>query len=340
MVYKPVWRREGSEMLRSWLLALAVLVATVAAFPGAVAAPAIDSGGTGNETGNATNVTPGESVAGALAVQESEVESDLDSRALVVRLSVAANTSAPNASRGELLAAELRGTEFRLAALEDRKATLRAARAEGNISDKAFRVRVARLAAEARALNARIERLETAAARLPNETREEYGLTDAAFGRLATASANLTDAETESLFRAFVGNYSLAADYPGDPNDALDEYNDTDVQLSVEIDRASSEVSFYREQYRDVEAQVEDSDSEEAREALECALEHLDAAEEAVRKARDAADRGDLEAARSHLQTARNELEAAAECLERAREELSESYRTPTGSRNVEGEGR
>lgn len=341
--------------MRSWLLALvalAVLVATVAAFPGAVAAPAL--GGetaapaaqatpqavtAGNASDNATDVTPGESVAGALAVQGSDVERDLESRAFDVRLSRAANASAPDASRGRLLATELRAAEVRLAVLEDRKAALRTARAAGNVSDRAFRVRMARLVAETRALNERIERLETTSDGLPNETRDEYGLTDATFERLATASSNLTDAETERLFRSFVGNHSLAADYPREVNDTLDGDGDTEAHLSADIDRVSAEVSFYREQYRQAEARAEDSDSdsEEVREALACAREHIAAAEEAVRNAREAADRGDLETARSHLRTARTELAAAVECVERARENLYEDGPTPTTSGDKDG---
>lgn len=211
-------------------------------------------------------------------------------------------------------------------------AEVRADHTAGEVGDRAFRVRMARLTAESRALDQRIDRLEAAAAPLSNETRREFGLTAAQFRRLSNETATLDDAEGERVFRTYVGSYSLGAVYSPYSDDPLGESNASKSELAVEIDSVDSQASFYRGQYEDVEASAEDSDSEAVQDALACALSHIEAAEAALRKARDAAGRGDLDTAQTHLQTARDELEAAAECLERAREELSGDSQTPTSS--------
>lgn len=371
-VYMAPWNRDGSEMVRSWLLGIALLLAIATVLPGAVAMQAMDVGGPGasggpgdaaaavgpsarlvatagstptpthvgtsTTSGNATatdaDVTVGESVAGALTVQGADVERELESRTFQVRLAVAGNTTTPNASRGALLAAELRSARFRLRVLEDRMAEVRADHTAGEVGDRAFRVRMARLTAESRALDQRIDRLEAAAAPLSNETRREFGLTAAQFRRLSNETATLEDAESERVFRTYVGSYSFGGVYRPYSDDSLGEYNASKSELDVEIQSIDSQASFYREQYEEVDATAEDSDSEAVQDALECALSHIEAAEEALREARDAAGRGDLDAAQTHLQTARDELEAAAVCLERAREELSGDYQTPTSSYN------
>lgn len=331
-VYKGLTVRGANRMVRTWLFAVVVVLAAVAVGPGsgvaAVASErAIDAGPTGEE--NATNVSAGAAIAGAVGVGASDVEDDLESRSLAVRLATADNGTDRNASRASVVADGLARVDDRLDEMEREEATLRAEREAGNLSTSAFRVEMARLTAEAQSLRNQLARLETTAEDLPNATRTAYDIDGERFANLEGRSTNLTAGGRDRYVRTLVGNYSLV-DWRS-ANGTLDD----DAELRLAVERADVNRSMYRQQLGFLAEQVGDDRSEALDSALDCVDSRLSTADDRLDAAERALDDGRRATARSALREARSELDAAATCLEDARELLDEEAEgddaTPTG---------
>lgn len=332
-------------MVRTWLVSLALAVALVATMPGGTAvAVASDAGvaaagtvasdpvqsGTVDAHGslagdeNVSNATAGSAVAGAVGVGASELEDDLQSRTVAVRLAAAENATAPNASRASVVAAELERARDRLSSIERQRAELRAARANGSIDADEYRVRSARLTAEARGLRDRIAFLKSVAGTLPPVLAEDDGLDPATFEALDRRSANLTDETDARLFRAVVGEYAVGT-FDTAAENVTAEY---DPPAAFAVRRAAANRSLYREQLRLVEARAGDNAPTEVEAAIDCSRSQLDAADGHLQAAREAVDRGDQSAAREAVAAARAAMDEAADCLERARKRLGEEWET------------
>lgn len=192
-------------------VAVAVLVAVVplgaAAGPGLPATDAVDRGsapdaqpaGGENDTANASE--PGARLAGVLGSQGAELDGEVESRSLAVRLRGA---DSPDA-KAAVVADAAAGLEARLAALRERKANLTAAYRNGTLSRAAYRAKVAALAARVETVERMANRTSRSASRLPEETRREHGVNVTAVERLQANASELGDGEVAATAREVAG---------------------------------------------------------------------------------------------------------------------------------------
>lgn len=163
--------------------------------------------GTATDSGNDSNATaaePGAQLAGVVAVQRTEVESEVDGRAFGQRVAAAAS----NDSKAAIVASEVNDSRERLAALRDRLAELEAAREAGNISVGRYRANAAQTVAEINAIERRLEQSNETAASLPAAVREANGINASNIDRLRTEARNLSGPEVAAIARSIGGEGS------------------------------------------------------------------------------------------------------------------------------------
>lgn len=158
-----------------------------------------DDGGGLSYGGNDT--APGEQFAGSVSVGEAEVENDVEQRAFSHRLNEADNDS----ERAAVIAAEVTETEERLAELRDQRETLRTAYENGEISEREYRVKTAKLAAQLSGVEAVANRSESAAAGIPNETLGANGVDAARIDQLRSNASDLRGGEVADIARDIAG---------------------------------------------------------------------------------------------------------------------------------------
>ena len=159
----------------------------------------------GNESnGTASAGGPGAQLAGALAVQGTEVESEVSSRAFGQRVAAAAS----NGSRAAIVAGEVNDSRERLADLRSRLEELEAAREAGNISEGRYRAETARIAAEIGSVERRLEQSNETAASLPADVRAANGINTSSIQRLRTEARNLSGPEVAAIARSIGGQGS------------------------------------------------------------------------------------------------------------------------------------
>lgn len=174
-------------------------VAVVAAVVVAVTLAAVPSGGLA-QPGDAS-VAPGERFAGVVGMQEAEVEGEVATRAFEVRFARADSAAAQAA----VVAEGVNDTRERLRELEHRRERLRAARANGTISEGQYRARMARLYAEAKTLRHRLNRTADASREVPDAALRRHGVDRAELERLRRAAGNLTGPEIAAIARGIAG---------------------------------------------------------------------------------------------------------------------------------------
>ncbi|WP_430505946.1 DUF7096 domain-containing protein [Haloparvum sp. PAK95] len=208
-----------------------LLVGAVGAVP--VAALSDGSGGLsygGNDT------APGEQFAGSVSVGEAEVENDVDERAFEHRLNQAANDS----QRASIVAAELNETEARLAELREQRAALKTAFENGEISEREYRVRTAKLAAELSGVEQIANRSASAAAGIPNETLAANGVDAERIDKLRSNASELRGGEVAEIARNVAG--PNAGGSPGErPNQAGNRSEAGRSDAGGESDRGGTE---------------------------------------------------------------------------------------------------
>lgn len=147
------------------------------------------------------SVAPGERFAGVVGVQGEEVEGEVDDRALEERFAGAESDGA----RAAVVAETMAEGRDRLDELERRQERLRAARANGTISEGEYRARTARLAAESRLLQRRLNRTADASREVPDAALRERGVDRAELDRLRRNAGNLTGPEVAAIARGIAG---------------------------------------------------------------------------------------------------------------------------------------
>lgn len=305
---------------------LVLVVATVAAWPaaGAVARPADAS---------AVEDSPGAALSGAIAVHGTDLDSEVEARALEVALERANRSASPNRSRASVLAARLEVARERVGTLERRRVELVEAQSRGEIGEGAYRVRLVALTAEARAHERLLARSRAAAADLPSPIRREHGLADATYRTLVDRTRNVTAGEfavgTLVDPRALAG-WNRSAGWNGSIawNGSWTSAN-VSRALVERIDRDDRRVDSLRANRSALE-RYDDGDDPAVREALACARDELDRAAAAVADAREAAGHGNETAVRRHLDAAESRLGQAEECLVRGWEAAREDGSTGT----------
>lgn len=176
-----------------------VILVSVAVFAGAVAALPVTGGA--QPASDSPSVAPGEQFAGVVNVQEAEVEGELKSRTFEVRLGKA---SSPNAKAALVAEQQARNSE-RLAELEAEIDQLRTARANGEIREGTFRARLAKLVAEARAVERLNGQSADVASTLSEETLQEHGVNATRLQTLRSNAGSLGGQDVAKLAREIAG---------------------------------------------------------------------------------------------------------------------------------------
>lgn len=258
------------------LAALAVTLAVVG--PAGGVAPASEA-----------NATSGETLAGALASHGSDLQGDLDRRALSAALADANDTSAAAA----VLADRRLRTERRARALADRREQLEADRAAGDLAPSAYRVERKRLAARTDALQAFLDAVEAESQGLPADLRSAYGLDADALNRSRTRVAAAR----------------------GDAPDA-DATRPSDADLASARNATEREVADVERRQAELESLIESMAANETDgTALSCSRNRLETSRTATDRARDALAEDDDVAAEASLVEGSTALRGAYQCL-------------------------
>ena len=159
---------------------------------------------TESDANESNGTEPGAQLAGVLAVQGTEVESEVGSRAFGQRVAAAAS----NDSKAAVVSGEVNDSRERLAALRERLDELEAAREAGNISQGRYRANTAQVAAEINAVERRLEQSNDTAASLPADVRAANGINTSNIERLRTEARNLSGPEVAAIARSIGGDRS------------------------------------------------------------------------------------------------------------------------------------
>lgn len=149
-----------------------------------------------------TGDQPGATFAGVVGVQGAEVEGEVASRALDRQLA----TAESNESRAAVVANETAALREQLADLHERRETLRERFQAGNVSRGEYRAKLARIAAQTRTLERRLNTTATAAEGIPEETLRDRGVNVSAIRDLRANASNMTDGEAAEAARQIAGN--------------------------------------------------------------------------------------------------------------------------------------
>lgn len=273
-------------------LTVAILaVALVVALPASGAIVAEDAA-------NESDLSSGESLSGALSAHETDLDGEVDQRALGTALQRADDEEA----RAALLADRRLEAERRIETLAERRDQLRAEREAGNISETAYRVRAAELAAEARQVRRLLATVDRESRSLPDSLRAAYGLDDAALNR-SLARANATaDAEFEATLAAMVGD---------DPEPSAEQPR-TSLQEAT-----TRELTEAESRYESLAGLVDSLAANDVNETvIQCARANLTATDTAIETARTAMAENRTVTTERALVNATTDLRNVHACLE------------------------
>lgn len=188
----------------SLVVGLVVLFGIVSAVPtvGQAQPPSdalAQTGGAADE--NASDVSPGERFAGVVGVQRAEVDGELDRRTFAVQLDRARTDDA----KAAVVKDRLRTIERSIESLNRSQRAIEQARADGNLSEGAYRARVATLAARAMTLQRLTQESENATHGLSSDALERNGVDPAAIHELQRNASALTGPEVAAIARSIAG---------------------------------------------------------------------------------------------------------------------------------------
>lgn len=135
-----------------------------------------------------SEMAPGQRLAGSIGAHRAELEGDVETRRLTIRLEGAATADAETS----IVADRVAEIEVRIDALEARLAALEAARENGSMSAGEYRARRAIVAAEAEGLLAQLEDAESVTVSLSTSLLLEYDLELVEIRSLADRARELT----------------------------------------------------------------------------------------------------------------------------------------------------
>ncbi|MFC7097043.1 hypothetical protein [Halobaculum marinum] len=171
-----------------------------------------------------TGDQPGETFAGVVGVQGAEVEGEVAGRALGQQLA----TADSNESKASVVASQTTELREQLTELEQRREDLRERYQSGNMSRGEYRAKLARLVAETRSLEARLNTTAATAEGLPEEALRQRGVNASAIAELRQNASDLTDGEAAEAARE-VGGEGTGKGLAGDTGPPEDRGNaDTD----------------------------------------------------------------------------------------------------------------
>jgi hypothetical protein len=190
--------------LAALLLTAVLLVGSVSALPVAASAAATTlpaSSSALQADANATDVAPGQRLAGVVGAGQAEFEGEVERRAYGLQYAQA-NT---NASKAEILRDRLESVRERLQTLEQREAALSEARENGTISEGEYRARVTAIDARSQQLEQLANDSEVRARGLPDDVLASKGINVTEIRTLQQQAANLTGEEVAEIARNIAG---------------------------------------------------------------------------------------------------------------------------------------
>ncbi|WP_276273384.1 hypothetical protein [Haloarcula litorea] len=197
------------------LVAALLVASTLAAVPAATMAQETTSPDTTSANASDAAVAPGAQFAGVVGVQGAELEGDVAGRAYGIRVANAATDDA----RAAIVDATLADVRARLDRLEQRRAALAEARANGSMSEGEYRARVARLHAEAQTADRLTARANETAGRLPAEALRANGVDPSTIRTLSRQADELTGPETAEIAREIAGPGMTGGELPAPAED-------------------------------------------------------------------------------------------------------------------------
>ncbi|SEF76875.1 hypothetical protein SAMN04488133_0672 [Halobellus limi] len=178
-----------------------------------------------SEPNASTEIAPGAKLAGVVAVQRTEIDSEVGSRAFGQRVAAAAT----NESKAAVIAENVNDSRERIETLRDRLAELERARESGEISEGRYRAQTAQVTAEINSVERRLDQANESASSLPAPVREAKGIDASNIERLRTDARNLSGPETAAIAREIAGDNPGRGmgDAPGRSGDAPGRDGDT-----------------------------------------------------------------------------------------------------------------
>ena len=196
--------------------ALLVAVAAVGAVPVAALGGGVPAQQTAtNDTAANESLAPGERFAGVVGVQQAEVAGEIEARAFGQRVAAAAS----NRSAAGVVAGEVEDLERRLSELDAEIAALEQAHENGTVSEGRYRARLAKLHAQERTIERRLNQTAAVADRLPAAALEAKGVNVTAIRTLRSQASQLTGPEVAAIARTIAGK-GAGAGMGGPPADA------------------------------------------------------------------------------------------------------------------------
>lgn len=304
----------------SLVMAFAMVVSMVAAAPAAAAGMAdvsIQTDGeyatTSNETvDNESEVQLGERLSGIVAVQEAEIDGEVESRAFGLAVAKAET----NESKADIVAQKLENNSERVAGLEQRLEELEQQRDNEEISEGEYRAKAAAVAVQLGTVERTTNQSAQAAGGLPAELLEERGIDAGAIEQLRQNASELRGGAADVAGDIAGDRAGAPAGAPEDrPGPDGTDAGEAPENVSDSTDRAAQETERAGERVDAVEQRI-DEDDEEAQATLEEARDRLENADSALADARSLAD----EDAEEAIDRAADALEYAEEALELAEE--------------------
>lgn len=180
------------------LLALLLVVSTLAAVPAATMAQETD---TPSVQANENATPPGAQLAGVVSVQGAELDGEFQSRTFGIRVAQA-NTDDAKAA---VVADQLNDSEARLDELQQRKQVLEQARENSSMSEGEYRAKAAQLHAETKNVQRLATESNATASRLPAEALEKKGVNATAITTLSQRASELSGPEVAVIAQDIAG---------------------------------------------------------------------------------------------------------------------------------------
>ncbi|MFB6254839.1 MAG: hypothetical protein ABEI06_09525 [Halobacteriaceae archaeon] len=208
----------------NYLLALVLVVSLITAPMTVVALP--------NETGSSksdANIQPGVKLAGVIAVQEAELDGELQRRTFLKKLAKANS----NSTKAKVVAEMVEDLKKRLKQLKQRKQRLIQSKKNGSISVAKFRAEITELVARIANVRALANQSKQVAQRLPAELLRQKGINVSAIQQLAQHADELTGQQVSEIAQSIAGKNvgtSMAENKkPGDLPDVVNRTNGSET---------------------------------------------------------------------------------------------------------------
>lgn len=212
------------------LITVVMAVSVVGAVP--IAALASEDGGLNyavEEDGDQSSPAPGEQLSGSVSVGAAEVEGDVDARSFGHAVAAAETDD----ERAQIVGERAETVEQRLEALRERLDVLQERRAAGEISQREYRVKTAKLAAELSNVERTANLTTEAAAELPTDVLERNGVDVDRIRTLRENASELRGGEVAEIASGIAG--SGAGGAPDDPPGERGPPNAAEVGVGIGV---------------------------------------------------------------------------------------------------------